>query len=300
MNYFLSNGLSNSPYFSHTGNEDLLLVKSDAILSITTDEAQELVTDVSLKTGEKYNLFQGVDNLSYSISTEISKNGTLYSIEIGFIVNIQTTAKNTLFTTLRNTDVTAIVRDRNNRWWLCGLKQPLKLTTQEQKIDNDTNQYTIKLTTKQRDNVKQMAASWIQSLTSGSFTDMIDAVDGATVNINYINATNNGGSNPPVAIQLPNNFQNVITAPPTNYVIKEDIGIVFATAGNTVKLPSSAVNGQQHTVKDYTGLASQAAITISGNGKLIDSNTTASINTDFGAITFTYDNNSWLTTAFVN
>lgn len=300
MNYYLQNGLANTPTFSIAGNQDLILIKNDAVLSIATNETQELVEDITLKFGEKYNLFQDVDNLSYSVVTDISKNGTLYSIEIGFTIIIQTTAKNTLFATLRNTDVTAIVRDKNNRHWLCGLKQPLKLTTQEQKIDNDTNQYTIKLTTKQRDNVKEMAPIWVKSLNTSSFTDMIDSVDGGTITINYVNATNNGGSGSPIYVNLPNNVQKNITAPPTNYIIKQDIGIVFATAGNTVKLPATAVNGQQHIVKDYTGIASQATITVSGNGNLIDGNAIASINTDFGAITFTYNNNSWLTTAFIN
>ena len=176
----------------------------------------------------------------------------------------------------------------------------LRLTIQEQKIDNDINQYTIKLTCKQRDNVKEMSGVWIIALTSDMFSTMIDSVDGAGISLTYVGATNNGGSNPPQPIQLPNNFQNTITEPPTNYVIGETIGVVFASAGNTVKLPSSATNGQQHTVKDYAGIASVASITVDGNGKLIDGNAAFPISTDFGAITFTYNNNAWYTNAFIN
>jgi hypothetical protein len=300
MSYFLQNGLANRPVFSLAGNKDLILIKSSAILSISTNLEEELVEEVNLQFGEKYNLFEDLDNLFYVLTPEISKNGTLYGIEIGFTVPIQTTAKNSLFNTLRNTDVTAIVRDRNNRWWLCGLKQPLKLTTQEQKIDESTNQYSIKLTGKQRDNVKEMSGVWIIALTENQFSDMVDSVDGANLDITFVSATNNGGSNPPAPVQLPNNFQNTITAPPTNYVIGQTIGVVFATPGTTIKLPATAVNGQQHTVKDYVGVASSVSITVSGNGKLIDGNAEAKVNTDYGSITFTYLNNNWLTTGFVN
>lgn len=294
---YLQNGFDNRPIWNTPGSKRILFVKSDAIQQLVYAE-KDVVDTIILRVGVKWNLFNDLDNLSYVLTPDTGRNGTLYGVEIAFTTNVQTTQKNRLFDAMRNTDLTAIVEDRNYRWWLVGLEQPLRLTTQEQKIDNDTNQYLIKLSGKQRQNVKEMSAVFTGGLTNDMFTGLVDGVDGATLDVKV--ATSNGGQNGGGSTQFPNNFQTTITAPPTNYVVLDSIGVVFASAGTSILLPSTGINGQQHTVKDYTGLASTAAITVSGNGHLIDGFASFVLNTDFGAVTFTFNNNAWLVSSFVN
>ena len=297
---FLQLGLDNRPVFHLAGARRLMLIKSDFIASISTTGDTSFVEEITLRTGTKWNLFNELDNLSYSLTPEVTRNGTLYSLEVGFTASIQTRDKNSLFESLRNTDVTAVIQDRNNRWWLLGIEQPLQLTTQEQRIDNEVNQYSIKLTGRQRENVKEMSPVWVISLQADLFTDMLDSIDGTTLGIQVIAANNNGGIIPPAPTQLPNNFQNTITAPPSGYLIPDTMGVVFALPGTTIRLPANATNGEQHTVKDFTGNAAVSSIIISGNGRRIDGFPEARISSDYGALTFTYANLNWQTTAFVN
>ena len=292
---YLQNGYENNGTLFAPGALRLMLVKADAIQLLAYATKDE-VNAISLRFGEKWNLFNGLDNLSYVLSPEATRNGTLYTAEIGFTVPIQTTQKNRLFEAMRNTDLVAIVEDKNFRWWLIGVDQPLRMVQQEQKIDNDSNQYAIKLACRQRDNVKQLTPAFVTGLAVELFNPSVDAVDGVTLDIRV--ATSSSGTAAPV--NLPNNFQNTVTAPPSNYVVLDSIGIVFATPGTTVKLPALAVNGQQHTVKDHTGIASTASITVSGNGHLIDGFATFVLNTDFAAVTFTYNDAKWLVSSFVN
>ncbi|WP_216689012.1 hypothetical protein [Hymenobacter siberiensis] len=292
---YLQNGYENSPTLFIPGAKTLMLIKADAVQQLVLATKDE-VDDVVRRSGENWNLFNNLDNLSYILTPEATRNGTLYTAEISFTVPIQTTQKNRLFEAMRNTDLVAIVEDKNFRWWLIGVDQPLRMVQQEQKLDNDTNQYAIKLACRQRDNVKQMTPAFVSGLTAAMFNTSIDAVDGVTLDIRV--ATSTSGTTTPIT--LPNNFQNTVTAPPNNYVILDSIGLVFATPATTVKLPAVALNGQQHTVKDYNGLASTASITVSGNGKLIDGYASFSISTDFGAATFTYNNGAWLVSSFVN
>lgn len=292
---YLQNGYENTYTFYTPGALRLLLVKADAVQQLVYASKDE-VDRVNLRINEQWNLFNALDNLSYVLSPEATKNGTLYTAEISFTAAIQTTQKNRLFEAMRNTDMVAIVEDKNFRWWLIGVDQPLRMVQQEQKVDNDTNQYVIKMTCRQRDNVKQMTPAFVEGLVDMMFNPSIDSTDGTGLHVHII--TNN--DEPTEDMGLPNNFQNTVTAPPNNYVIVDSIGIVFATAGSTVKLPALALNGQQHTVKDYTGIASTASITVSGNGQLIDGFATFVLNSDFGAATFTHNDGKWLVSSFVN
>ena len=295
-NNYMKLGLDNRPVWNTPGSKRIMFVKADVIQGIQYTES-DLVDAVNLRAGEKWNLFNDLDTISYSLTPTVGKNGTLYGVEIAFTVNVQTRAKNRLFDSMRNTDLTAIVQDQNHRWWLVGLEQPLRLTTQEQKLDNDNNMYTLKLTTNQRENVKEMSDVFKANLTDADFTSMLDSIDGVTLDIRV--ASTNGGSTPAPGTQLPNNFLVTITAPPTGYVVLDNIGVVFATAGTTIKLPAIDINGQQHTIKDFTGLASTATITIDGNGKQIDGFSSFRINTDYGSASFTYNNGSWSVSGFV-
>lgn len=63
-----------------------------------------------------------------------------------------------------------------------------------------------------------------------------------------------------------------------------------ATSGNIYATPTA---GQMLVVKDVSGTAGGAAITISGNGKLIDGSSTATISTNYGSLSMIYSNGAW-------
>ncbi|KUG07419.1 hypothetical protein ASU33_13785 [Solirubrum puertoriconensis] len=240
-----------------------------------------------------------MEDLRYTVVPETTKNGTLYGVEISFTVTIQTDAKNRMFDAMRETDLAAVVQDNNRRWWLIGHEQPLRLTQQDQKVDKDGNQYSVKLQNRQRQNVKGLNTEFVAQLFNQPFNPVLDSIDGVTLDIRVATTTGGSTGTPGGGDNLPNNFLNTITAPPTGYVILDSIGVVFASAGTIIKLPVAAQNGEQHTVKDYTGLAETAPITIDGNGKLIDGAEKFKVNSNYGSATFTFNNNAWLVSAFV-
>ncbi|MFA5366460.1 MAG: hypothetical protein WC333_00855 [Dehalococcoidia bacterium] len=67
-----------------------------------------------------------------------------------------------------------------------------------------------------------------------------------------------------------------------------------------IYLYASPSNGQRITITDVCGDALANPIYIDGNGKCINDNGTAMINTNFGSITFIYNNIFWSAVAFVN
>ncbi|WP_149867177.1 hypothetical protein [Solirubrum puertoriconensis] len=294
---YLKTGLDNGRGFNVPGAARLMLVNRDAIQSLFYDG--ELVEQVVLRVGEGWNMFQHLEDLRYTVVPETTKNGTLYGVEISFTVTIQTDAKNRMFDAMRETDLAAVVQDNNRRWWLIGHEQPLRLTQQDQKVDKDGNQYSVKLQNRQRQNVKGLNTEFVAQLFNQPFNPVLDSIDGVTLDIRVATTTGGSTGTPGGGDNLPNNFLNTITAPPTGYVILDSIGVVFASAGTIIKLPVAAQNGEQHTVKDYTGLAETAPITIDGNGKLIDGAEKFKVNSNYGSATFTFNNNAWLVSAFV-
>lgn len=292
----LQNGLDNRPVFHIPGAYRILLIPQADIYRCAIN-SENRVEEVYLVSGKKWNLFNDMDNISFTKTPKLTKNGTLYQVEIGFTVNVQTTSKNNLFNSLRETELTAVVQDKNNRWWMVGNEQPLKVSSQEEIIDNDNNVYKIKLFAEQRKQVLGMSQAWFSTLDMIPMNDAVDTIDGANVPIAVITPQTNGTVIPtPVIIT-----QITITTPPTGYVITPAVGVVFAAANTTIKLPPSAVNGQEHTIKDFSGNSSYSLpITVDGNGHSIDGEATVSINTDYGALKVIYVDGVWLTTGFVN
>lgn len=101
-----------------------------------------------------------------------------------------------------------------------------------------------------------------------------------------------------------NNRANVSSPTGNTINLTGDEYVVFidSSVGNvTVNLPTSPVIGTIIKVKD-TGNANTYDIIIdSGSGKVIDNAQTATINTDYGAIEFTYGKtNIWYSTGFVS
>ncbi len=79
--------------------------------------------------------------------------------------------------------------------------------------------------------------------------------------------------------------------------------VLVQTSGatQTVTLPASPVNGQAYKLKDK-GNALTNNITVNGNGNNIDGASTATINTDYGALELVYSLSDveWYSLAFIN
>jgi hypothetical protein len=76
------------------------------------------------------------------------------------------------------------------------------------------------------------------------------------------------------------------------------VGVSGVTA--CLYLYATPSNGQRIVITDVCGDALANPINIDGNGKCINGNGTAMINTDFGSITFVYNGLFWSPVAFVN
>lgn len=74
-----------------------------------------------------------------------------------------------------------------------------------------------------------------------------------------------------------------------DYVLAVDFGGI---PGDVI-LPDDPVLGDVYIVKDTSGNASLAPITITSNVALIDGTGTAIINTDFGSLTFIFTGTDW-------
>jgi hypothetical protein len=78
------------------------------------------------------------------------------------------------------------------------------------------------------------------------------------------------------------------TALPTDYFL-----CVLTVGPVTITLPTGIL-GTVYIVKDCAGNAQLAPITIQGtSGQLIDGSTTATINTNYGSVTFVFDGTEW-------
>ena len=99
---------------------------------------------------------------------------------------------------------------------------------------------------------------------------------------------------------------NYVTSAVTSNTTLDDtyyVVLVNTTGGTvTITLPASPTTGQAYKIKDSGGDALNNNITVAGNGHTIDSDTdtTATINTDYGAIELVYDGTAWYTLSFVS
>lgn len=135
----------------------------------------------------------------------------------------------------------------------------------------------------------------LNTVTSGdSTTDSVLVRDALGV-VKEINASELGENN--------NNYHT--TTANTNITLTNEMYVVLVDSSGgeiNVTLPSEPENGQTFKIKDSKGSAITNIITVSGNGINIDDSSTATINTDYGAIEVTYDSdyNQWFVLSFVN
>lgn len=69
--------------------------------------------------------------------------------------------------------------------------------------------------------------------------------------------------------------------------------IVSALFSNSVTLPTSPMNGQTFVIKDGSGNAQSNNITINGNGKTIDGNSTILLRNNYASFTLSYNGTQW-------
>lgn len=125
------------------------------------------------------------------------------------------------------------------------------------------------------------------------------AISGAgTLNYGSIifNSTSSGIS---VTTQVPRVASNdalKILAPgayPYTVLAQDSYIPVDTSAARTILLPSAPATGQNHEIKDNVGTAHLFNITVDGNGKNIDDDTTDTIETPLGSRKYTYNGTKW-------
>jgi len=80
------------------------------------------------------------------------------------------------------------------------------------------------------------------------------------------------------------------------YDAAADERFVMASGGIVVALPSAALVGQTHLVKDVVGVAATGNVTVSGlGGELIDGATTFVLTNNYQAANFVWNGSSWST-----
>lgn len=89
----------------------------------------------------------------------------------------------------------------------------------------------------------------------------------------------------------------IVLTEDVNYTINHDIGYI-GVSGNTttINLPSEPIDYIEYTITDLRGNAGDDEtnnITINGNGKLINGETSAIIDTNYGSFTFKYSGSFW-------
>lgn len=101
-----------------------------------------------------------------------------------------------------------------------------------------------------------------------------------------------------------NNNYRLVAINGNTTLTSENFVVLVDVSNNvvTVTLPANPIIGQVYKIKDVMGNANTNNISISGNGRLIDNNTTATINTNFGAfeLVYTVAFNRWSVLSYLN
>jgi hypothetical protein len=90
----------------------------------------------------------------------------------------------------------------------------------------------------------------------------------------------------------------------SNTTISNSVGLVLvntSTSGITITLPASPIDGKILRIKDKSGNAFNRNILINGNTRVIDGNSTALINSNYGGLELVYSltDNAWYVISFI-
>ena len=83
------------------------------------------------------------------------------------------------------------------------------------------------------------------------------------------------------------------------YTINHDLNYIGVSGDTvTINLPLEPIEYIEYTITDLRGDAETTPITINGNGKLINGETSAIIDTNYGSFTFKYSGSYWYIISF--
>jgi len=128
----------------------------------------------------------------------------------------------------------------------------------------------------------------VQFVTGGQFDSDTNFIFNKTTDILTV---------PTIDIQSGLTINSVVVS--SNVTLSNVDGVVYVntTSPRTIILPPTPRNNQIHIIKDYTGNSSTNTMTIDGNSKNIDGDTTADINSNYASIMVQY--NAQLDTWFI-
>jgi hypothetical protein len=136
---------------------------------------------------------------------------------------------------------------------------------------------------------------------SGNRTFALNNLEGSSEGDRYIYIDYNEGDPDIKSKKLPISYFYYDLSQPVSNLTDQGLGnqiYKVTTAGITINLPTSSgppTTGSEITIKDLTGNASVAPITINGNGSNIDGGTSVILNNNYGLYHFKYDGTIWVT-----
>jgi hypothetical protein len=267
----LNTSFKQTKKFNLTGCKNLYLTETKNVAGYSFAGRQIAAFDRS----GNFSLMQNLSWLNMAVKTLQSKNGTLYDISISFSIGVLNTDVTYLLEALLNAETTAIIEDKNGRFFLVGFRQGF-ITEYEAKTEEGS--YAVKMNTKQISLFEEVSVSAMQSLTLAK-TD-------ADFTPEPIYQT-------PVTSTESDRTYNTKVVTVNNYAILESHDFVLLPSALNVFLPTTARTGKQLIIKcDYD--ASYNPSFVRGQ---VDNNTVVEMNTDRASITVVWNGSRWSTTA---
>ena len=132
--------------------------------------------------------------------------------------------------------------------------------------------------------------------TGDAVSDAILVWDSADKKVKQVSAGQLGEDNNVYSYEGGSGTINLTTG--SSYVVLVDTSIV----GATINLPANPIDGQAFKIKDKSGNALTNNITLQATGDDIDGASTATLNTDYGALEVMYSSadDEWFTLSFIN
>lgn len=267
-----------------SGATRLFLIPSENINTVAMNTTTGVVTNIS--TYSSWSVFNNLSNLAFETKFSNTRNGQLYDTTIQFTIPGLSTIKNKVVFGLTNSEYTCILQDNNDNFWLLGADKAFNLT--EAVLGTASNGYTVKLVARELKPLLQVAPTVMQNLSVNGYADSPEALQ--AINLSYLSvpastASTGGGTS--------------MVFPVNNATVGDGVGFVLITSGNTVKLPANPTTDREITFKDGGNGGTTPSI-IKGNGKTIEGETEADLNTNGGAFTLKYVNGEWKIKGWAN
>ncbi|WP_153042711.1 hypothetical protein [Rufibacter ruber] len=242
--------------------------------------------DALTMTGN-FGMWDRLEALAFSVKSETSKAGTVYSVEVSFRVPALKTDTGRQIKELVKNDTTAIIEDRNGRFWLLGYKQGLSASYD---AGTEDGAYNVKLVTKQLNEVEEVSYRLMTTLT------LNPELDSTTPQPSYSNPpighTPDTGGNTGGGNSSSRNVYKVVTVVANNSQVTNDLHFIKVPEPYTVLLPIAPVEGQSHYFK-ATFDASISPVILESGSYLIDGESDFQINSDLGSVQLVFQGGAW-------